>query len=318
MRRVLGYFSLLASLMLVGCTDTDSDTNSTESLPAPAGSAQEIALTGENTNIYFLGVKESGDQHGGVFKNVNGTLAINDQAQATALSIEMDVASIETDAGQRLDDHLKSPDFFNVAEFPTVTFQSTSIEDGICTGDLTMLGETKSISFVLGVMPNGPDMSALADFAVNRFDFGMDYTGKADDPIKPEVSISVSVGLGPASLAAMAPDEEEEDYGSGESGGDGGNRRRGGGGRRRGGNRQEMFAQMDADGDGKLSGDEIPERLSDRIAEVDTDGDGAVSLEELQAVSPGRGGGGGRRGQDGGGDESAAGDGSPVDTESDE
>lgn len=62
-----------------------------------------------------------------------------------------------------------------------------------------------------------------------------------------------------------------------------------------------MFARNDQNGDGKLAGDEINERLRDRLAEIDTDGDQAISKEEFMAnmakrrAAGGAGGGGGPR-----------------------
>ncbi|TWT50302.1 transaldolase/EF-hand domain-containing protein [Rubripirellula amarantea] len=68
----------------------------------------------------------------------------------------------------------------------------------------------------------------------------------------------------------------------------------------------KMFENRDADGDGKLSGDEIPEAMSGRLARIDADGDGSLSKEELtKAMSRMGGGGQGRRGDrngDGGGE----------------
>ena len=52
--------------------------------------------------------------------------------------------------------------------------------------------------------------------------------------------------------------------------------------RERGFDPEAMFKRNDADGDGKLSGDEIPERMRDGLVEIDTDTDGAVTLEEFR------------------------------------
>lgn len=74
---------------------------------------------------------------------------------------------------------------------------------------------------------------------------------------------------------------DDNDQGrEGGGGGEGG--RRGGGGR---GNfdPEAFFSERDVDGDGRLAGDEISERMADRVAEVDTDGDGAISKEEFLA-----------------------------------
>ena len=59
-----------------------------------------------------------------------------------------------------------------------------------------------------------------------------------------------------------------------------------GGGKGRGGRRDPsaMFNSMDANGDGKLAGDEIPERMRQWSAQMDTNGDDAITLEELQTA----------------------------------
>jgi len=63
-----------------------------------------------------------------------------------------------------------------------------------------------------------------------------------------------------------------------------------------------MFDQRDANDDGKLSGDEIPEQLKARVERIDTDGDGAISKAEMQAMAE-RFGGAGQRGRGRGGDQ---------------
>lgn len=101
------------------------------------------------------------------------------------------------------------------------------------------------------------------------------------------------------SVDGMAGDENYAggEYGGGQTGGGeggGGNR-----GARRGGgfDPEAFFAERDVDGNGKLEGDEISERMQETLAETDTDKDGAVSKEEFLARAAQRGG----RGEGGGG-----------------
>jgi len=57
----------------------------------------------------------------------------------------------------------------------------------------------------------------------------------------------------------------------------------------------KMFERSDANGDGKLSGDEIPERLRDKIAMIDKDGDGNITKSEFTSVAARMEGGAGKR-----------------------
>ena len=88
----------------------------------------------------------------GHFNVISGTLHIDEQNPAnSAVDAQADAASIDT-RDERRDGHLKSPDFFDVANFPTITFKSTSVEptgDGEynVTGNLTMHGVTKPVVF---------------------------------------------------------------------------------------------------------------------------------------------------------------------------
>ena len=86
-------------------------------------------------------------------------------------------------------------------------------------------------------------------------------------------------------VPAIAPGPAAEGVGTG-----------GAGGRRGGFDREQFFADRDTDGDGKLTGDEIPERMQDNLERIDSDQDGSVTLEEMQAgMRNRRGGRGGRR-----------------------
>ncbi|QHA07040.1 polyisoprenoid-binding protein [Streptomyces broussonetiae] len=90
----------------------------------------------------------------GTFGDFTGTLHLDgaNPAGSTA-SLDVSMASIETGNTDR-DGHLKSSDFFKIDEFPTMTFRSTKAEalggdDYRITGDLSLLGVTKSITIEL-------------------------------------------------------------------------------------------------------------------------------------------------------------------------
>lgn len=86
----------------------------------------------------------------GTFKTFSGVISVDEKFDKTKLEADVDIASIDTGVADR-DKHLKSPDFFDVAKFPKMTFKSTSIsgkaESFKLTGDLTLKGKTKKVTF---------------------------------------------------------------------------------------------------------------------------------------------------------------------------
>lgn len=154
-----------------------------------------VALSGENTQVLFTGVKKSGDSHSGGFNVLKGEMEIC-EGDPLGLMVTIDTESLFSD-DERLTGHLKSEDFFSVKEFAEMKFESSSIEgdgDVTITGLLTMHGKTEEISFPATISVDGENVKLTSEFKVDRTKFGMDFEGKADDPINAEVDIKVIVG----------------------------------------------------------------------------------------------------------------------------
>lgn len=109
---------------------------------------------------------------------------------ASTVEITIQATSINTDSTDR-DGHLRSPDFFDVAQFPTATFKSTSVtaKDAktlSVTGDLTIKGKTKRTTIevqVLGVMELGGGKAKAgfsSEFTVDRKEFGVTWNKTLD------------------------------------------------------------------------------------------------------------------------------------------
>jgi len=121
----------------------------------------------------------------GEFTKISGS-AVIDPADLAKSSVEatIEAASLNTREPQR-DEHLRSADFFDVAKFPTLTFRSTRIESlgqeyFKLTGDLTIHGVTKEVSFeVEGPTPSVKDpwgnvrAGIMGTVKINRKDFGL-------------------------------------------------------------------------------------------------------------------------------------------------
>jgi polyisoprenoid-binding protein YceI len=178
-----------------------------ESASKPAGQSEPStgapAITPDNATIGFVGSKVTGSHNGG-FKLFKGTFeVVPTKLESSKITAEIDTNSIFTD-NDRLTNHLKSPEFFDVAKFPTSTFVSTGIEAGgndpkakdathTVTGNLTLHGVTKSISFPAKIAVIGDNATLDSEFFINRKDFGITYPGKANDLIRDEVVIKLAI-----------------------------------------------------------------------------------------------------------------------------
>lgn len=119
----------------------------------------------------------------GEFTKITGTVQVDDSdITKSSVSVSIDVSSVDTRVSRR-DDDLKSPNFFDVAKFPTITFQSTSVAksgDGLkVTGNLTIHGVTKEVTLdVTGptapiTAMGGQRRGISASTKISRKDFGM-------------------------------------------------------------------------------------------------------------------------------------------------
>ena len=88
----------------------------------------------------------------GRFKEVHGTIQLDPKhPEESTVKAQVSAASIDTGIAPR-DGHLRSADFFEVAKYPMITFESTSIQqvgakNAIVTGNLTLHGITKAVQF---------------------------------------------------------------------------------------------------------------------------------------------------------------------------
>jgi polyisoprenoid-binding protein YceI len=153
-----------------------------------------IALTGDNTKVTFVGSKPDG-KHDGGFKKLTGKATVPDGDLTKAkFEVEIDMNSTYTDT-DKLTAHLKSPDFFGVKANPKSKFVSTKVEKAqgggyTVTGDLTLNGQTKSLSFPATLSLADGTLKLTSDFKINRHDYGISYgKGKVDDDVAIKLSV---------------------------------------------------------------------------------------------------------------------------------
>ena len=153
----------------------------------------------------------------GQFGKTSGTLRLDD-ADPTRSSVEavVDASTIDTQNAQR-DAHLKSPDFFDVAKHPTITFRSTKVEPRgkdrlTVTGDLTLHGVTRPATFDVTASPVVKGMAGesrrafSATTRIDRRDYGLTWNKavEAGPVVSDEVTITLDLEATPEAPKAAA------------------------------------------------------------------------------------------------------------------
>jgi polyisoprenoid-binding protein YceI len=153
---------------------------------------------------------------GGKFQEFSGTITV-DRLKPESSSVEFTIqaASINTNEPKR-DEHLKSPDFFDVANQPTITFKSTSVKptgkDAYeVAGNLTLHGVTKAITLPVSFLGEGKDpwgnekLGFELQTTLNRKDYGINWNKAMDQGgflLGDEVKVRISVEANKVKLAA--------------------------------------------------------------------------------------------------------------------
>lgn len=158
--------------------------------PLARAEKETFAFDKAHTEVGFK-IRHFVSKVGGRFAKFDGTIEI-DRANpaASTVNLKIEAASIDTGTPNR-DKHLNSPDFFDTAKFPEITFASTKVvakgkDVYEVTGDLTMKGVTKPVTFTVtangfandgkGGQKAGFDVSGK----VNRKDFGVNWNSIVD------------------------------------------------------------------------------------------------------------------------------------------
>jgi len=163
-------------------------------------------VDGTHTNVGFsirhLGISTVR----GRFSDVSGNIVANAaHPEKSSVSFTIQATSVDTDNKMR-DDHLRGADFFDVAKYPQITFQSTKVAKGkgggyVATGNLTMHGVTKAVSLPFNI--DGPIKDPFGgtrfgletQTKLNRHDYGVGATGmfSGDSAVGSDVNVTISL-----------------------------------------------------------------------------------------------------------------------------
>jgi polyisoprenoid-binding protein YceI len=177
--------------------------------PAPTTTTWEIDPTHTSAEFSVKHMMVSNVK--GQFGKVTGEVVLDDKdPRKSTATVVIDATTIDTREPKR-DAHLKSPDFFDVAKYPTITFKSTKIEKAgkakfKMTGDLTMHGVTKPVVLnvegptadvkdMMGGLARGAQISGKLD----RKDWGLTWNKPLEAAggvlVGDEVTLDIGVEL---------------------------------------------------------------------------------------------------------------------------
>ncbi|MBF0331298.1 MAG: YceI family protein [Candidatus Omnitrophica bacterium] len=155
--------------------------------------ATQFALDKVHSSVNFAIAHLVVSKVTGGFDDIDAAVAFDaNDLEHSSINATIQVASINTKNKQR-DDHLRSPDFFEVEKFPTINFTSKKIvmKDAmtyLITGDLTMKGVTHEIEVpvmimgpIINPMNQQPILGLEAHFKINRQDYGVKWNKTLDN-----------------------------------------------------------------------------------------------------------------------------------------
>jgi len=157
------------------------------------------------SNITWKGFKPTGTHNGdlkiksGSFSFANGAVASGEFLLDMTSIVVLDIPA-DDKYNAKLTKHLKADDFFGVESNPTASFKITNVEGNTVSGDLTIKGKTKNVSFTTSSSETDGVMSFKSEsFKIDRTDFDIKYKSKKffdnlkDKFINDEFEISITV-----------------------------------------------------------------------------------------------------------------------------
>ncbi|HRK28000.1 MAG TPA: YceI family protein [Chitinophagales bacterium] len=219
----LTIFILVALVFsMVACTQAPDAPKATVSEPQATNPDTNSGAQGnwkvdlQQSKVAWVGTKPTG-RHNGAFNLKDGALSVAN-GQITGGSFTIDLPSIAVldegmseDSRTDLTEHLKSADFFEVSKFPEGKFEITSVQPApadaqatgnapapthILSGNLTLKGVTKGVTFPATIAMSENMLKANANFNIDRTNWGMSYKSDkslGDKIIHPEVNIGITL-----------------------------------------------------------------------------------------------------------------------------
>jgi len=217
----LTFMILVLGLALTSCKNkaAGDKAKTGDAVGTAASAANSVSYKIDaNSKVYWTGTKPTGSHTGTIDIKTGKLDAVGDKITGGMFMLDMNtITNTDMKAGDGKEDleaHLKGTSeenadhFFNVAKYPQATFVITKVADSSAggpathniTGDLTLKGKTKSVTFPASVVIAGDKINATAPaFTINRTEWGVNYGSKSvfddlkDKFINDEISLTVDM-----------------------------------------------------------------------------------------------------------------------------
>lgn len=203
--------AFMLSAVLVACSDNGSQTEAKEAVAVEVTkteTTQTYAMVAEGSHVDWRAAHLGGVQPRFGKLMLSGAEVSTTDNVVTNAKVVMDMNNFtvenfeDQESIDKLTGHLKSDDFFKVATYPVSTFELATIDsqegdyNSRISGNLTILGVTKSISFNANVLISDASVSVKSeDFVVNRTDWGLTYNTEGTEGVPADYLISNDIGF---------------------------------------------------------------------------------------------------------------------------
>lgn len=186
------FLALFTSVIFItGCGKSEKEVKmiSSEKSGETKKGTQMLKVDTSSSTVSWLGKKVTGE-HDGTIKIAKGEISV-DKDNVVGGSFEIDMNTIvnrdleDAEMNSKLIKHLKSDDFFSVDKHPTAKFEITNVEplsdrekpnyNNTISGNLTIKGITKGISFPASIKMENDVLSSFADFDIDRTKWEIKY-----------------------------------------------------------------------------------------------------------------------------------------------
>jgi polyisoprenoid-binding protein YceI len=194
---LVDYLTLIIAFLLFGCGGAAKEENKNNASAGSVSQGQKYMINTKESVVTWEGsmLIASKEEHAGYVYLSKGELLI-EKDQLVGGTFEIDMNTMEYKDKQHKNSpimHLKSPDFFDVEKFPTSAFVITGVapaNDGNIkvTGNLTIKGVTKAVTFPAGIEVKDGMVKANGKLVIDRTEWGIRYkSGKFYDIIADEI-----------------------------------------------------------------------------------------------------------------------------------